>query len=245
MLARLPPCPVPLSTKVCTKCKTEKALSEFYVRRTGTKAAECKNCSLDRNRTYRFRVREGTQTRRWSKFDPSATTKICPVCKIEKPFCDYAPDKTKRYGVAHSCKLCFRDYMSDRWRNNPEHRAKGKVRSEKNYSDVGSRAKILLNHAFKRRPQGFTLTLEHVENGIRAGTCPVMGIAFDLSNQHQKSFGRFRNPYSPSIDRIDSKLPYTNENCRVVITQYNIMKGELSDAEMFYLCRLIASRHPE
>lgn len=232
-------------TKICVGCKVEQSLDNFYEKHFGHgKRYECKACHNARNKAYRQRVRNGTQLRRWSTYDPNATTKICPNCKVEKSFSEFAPDKTKRHGVSHTCKLCFRDYMSERWRNNSEHRQKQKARSEKNYSNVESRAKILWNAALKRRPEGFTLTLEHVESGIRVGACPITGIAFDLTNGHQKISGRFRNPYAPSLDRIDSRLPYTDENCRVVSTQYNLMKGELSDSEVFYLCRLIAARHP-
>lgn len=233
-------------TKICTRCKTEKTFEGFHGRKTAKdgKTSECKACHRVGLQAYRDRVRNGTQLRRWSPYDPNATTKICPNCKIEKAFSEFAPDKTKRHGVSHTCKLCFRDYMSERWRTNPDHRAKGKARSRRNYEEPESRAKFMIANARKRRPDGFSLTFEHVVAGIKAGFCPITGIKFDLTDAHERATGRSRNPYSPSLDRIDSRLGYTDENSRIVSTQYNIMKGELSDSEMFYLCRLIATRNP-
>lgn len=177
---------------------------------------------------------------RWVALNPHATTKICSKCKIEKPFSEFGIDTQRRHGVYHSCKSCVRAYMAARWQNNPEHRTKQKQRSRKNYEAVESRARFMMANARLRRPENFTLTLEHVVEGIKAGHCPMTGIEFDLTNSHEKATGRSRNPYGPSLDRIDSRLPYTNENCRIVSTQYNIMKGELSDAELLYICRLIA-----
>jgi hypothetical protein len=71
--------------------------------------------------------------------------------------------------------------------------------------------------------------------------CPVTGIAFDLTNGHQLISGRAKNPYAPSLDRIEPKGSYSPENTRVVIWQYNMMKGELSDREIEYICALVAA----
>ena len=79
---------------------------------------------------------------------------------------------------------------------------------------------------------------------MQRGYCMVTGIAFDFTDEHQVQTGRHRNPYSPSLDRIDPRSGYTDENSQIVITQYNLMKGELTDAEILQLCRMIAARNP-
>lgn len=180
---------------------------------------------------------------RWPVRDLNATTKICAKCKSTKPLSDFSLDKGRRDRKFHSCKACVQVYMADRWRNNPDHRAKQQSRSAELYRSVEGRARALWRAAQERRPEGFTLTLAHVVAGIERGVCPVTGIKFDMTDSHQVVSGRFRNPYGPSLDRVDGRLGYTNENSRIVVTQYNIMRGELSDDETFYLCRLIASRH--
>lgn len=60
--------------------------------------------------------------------------------------------------------------------------------------------------------------LQKLENGV----CELSGINFDLSSPNGTAF----NPYSPSIDKIDSKKGYTFDNCRVIITALNIALSE-------------------
>ena len=58
---------------------------------------------------------------------------------------------------------------------------------------------------------------------IQKGKCELTGLPFDLSTpQNTKN-----NPYSPSLDRIDSKNKnYTPENTRVVLSAVNMALNE-------------------
>jgi len=60
--------------------------------------------------------------------------------------------------------------------------------------------------------------------------CEATGMPFDLSYE-----GTFmnRNPYAPSIDRIDSNKGYTTDNCRLVLTVFNFLKSTLSDNDLY------------
>lgn len=54
------------------------------------------------------------------------------------------------------------------------------------------------------------------------GECDISGIPFEYDeypNAH-------RRPWVPSIDRIDSSLGYTKENCRLVCTAVNLAMNE-------------------
>jgi hypothetical protein len=62
------------------------------------------------------------------------------------------------------------------------------------------------------------------------GCCVVTGLPFVPGRQ-----GRGPHPFSPSIDRIDSKLGYLQTNCRFVLMAVNSMKGEGSDEDMFFI----------
>lgn len=74
--------------------------------------------------------------------------------------------------------------------------------------------------AKQRRPEGFSLTLDWVTKKIEAGFCEVTGIKFDLGGD-----GAPARPFTPSLDRTDSSLPYTPENTKVVVWIYNRAKG--------------------
>lgn len=181
--------------------------------------------------------------------------KLCRKCGVEKPLLAFYNDKSRRDGKYPNCIECHGLYVRNRYAINEEVREKvrknhvkyraqpgffeaQKRRSLKHYSSLKGRAQSLLRNA-QRSSDGCSLTLEWIIQNIQHGYCPITGIPFDLSNKHQLITGRARNPYSPSLDRINPKGSYSPVNTRVVIWQYNMMKGELSDREILELCRLI------
>lgn len=138
-------------------------------------------------------------------------------------------------------RLRDREKLSERSKSYYE-RNKDRIRdihSEK-YDQPAWRAACLLNGARRRKPEGFTLTLDHVVTGILRGHCAVTGVPFNLIDRRET--GISRHPHAPSLDKIDAKKPYTNENTRIVIWQYNMMKGEISDDEVLALARIIVAR---
>lgn len=189
--------------------------------------------------------------------------KSCITCGVVKPFGEFYSSKSRSDGRTGSCKTCMRSYRINWYHNTPgvkeKHSLKAKnlrktnavfvqsaaLRSKKFYESPDGRAKTLFNNA-KKSPTSkkfpFTLTLEHLENGIRFGFCAVTGVKFDLTDNYQKRHGAVKNPYAPSVDRIDPRKGYSNENTRVVIWQYNLMKGEMTDSELVELCKLILGK---
>jgi len=88
----------------------------------------------------------------------------------------------------------------------------------------------------KRAGINFSLT-EMWARGCFTGFCAVSGIPFAaVSGTHGPDF------YSLTIDRIDSLLGYTPENCRFVLFAVNAMKGARPDHEMIALAKRIAKR---
>lgn len=182
--------------------------------------------------------------------------KLCKKCSTEKPLLEFYDDSKRRGGKAPYCKDCAKAYNRNRHadpavkqrhqqnylarRDKPGFKVAARLRSEKHFQSLKGRAQSLLRCA-QRSPDGCSLTLDWVMRGIERGMCPVTGIAFDLTNGHQKITGRAKNPYAPSLDRINPKGPYSPENTRLVIWQYNMMKGELSDGEIAYICELIVA----
>lgn len=72
----------------------------------------------------------------------------------------------------------------------------------------------------KAKGRPFDLTLEYLIKLFErnSGRCALTGMPFRLEH-YEKSR---RNPYAPSIDRIDNGLGYTEGNVRLVLTFVNL-----------------------
>lgn len=156
------------------------------------------------------------------------------------------------------CKDCTKAYNRDRYKDpsvkskrkereeklkvtDPEYKSKRKTIGKKFYESTRGRALTLLKSA-GRRSHKFSEIMDVDYNFIKQrldlGVCEVTGIHFDFTSGENH-----KNAYSPSIDRIDSKRGYTKDNTRIVIWQYNLMKGELSDEELLLICKLLVERN--
>ena len=128
----------------------------------------------------------------------------------------------------HSCKNRHR-YLS----GTTDYKSK----RDKYKSEVRSRA-ILMYHQSrvgKRAEWHNELTPEWIAEKLTAGFCEVTGLAFVLT-------GEPRNPWSPSLDRIDSSVGYTLENTRVVVWIYNAAKNVFSDADVLLMAQAVVNR---
>lgn len=193
-----------------------------------------------------------------ARIENGAMFKQCIKCSQWKSIENYHKKKRGKFGVDTRCTACMAVYKRNRDRSsdvkareaarhiknysNPAYRAKLQARMLKSYSTINGRARVILRTARRSNASQIapcTVTLEHIIKGIEAGICPVTGFRFELSNQHRITTSRKADPYAPSLDRIDARKGYTNENTRIVIWQYNMAKGETTDAEMLRLCRAV------
>jgi hypothetical protein len=182
--------------------------------------------------------------------------KLCRTCNTEKPLVNFYPHKSYRDGKHPSCSDCVKTYNRELYAKNAEYKEKRKARSQnltdeqkqdrldrsrKFYASHRGRALTLINGA-KRNAQRknikFDLPFEFIYEKLISGTCEITDIPFDFS----RPSSTIKNPYSPSLDRIDPKKGYTMDNVRVVIWQFNMMKGEISDKELVQLCNLIKEK---
>lgn len=68
------------------------------------------------------------------------------------------------------------------------------------------------------------LTREYLD-ALFGDSCAITNVPFSFD----RKLGRgFQNPYAPSIDRIDSALPYQQGNIQIVLTTVNLAKSEMS-----------------
>jgi hypothetical protein len=83
-----------------------------------------------------------------------------------------------------------------------------------------------------------------IEEKIVAGVCEVTGILFDLTSQTSDTV-HAKNPWVPSIDRIDSSKPYTKDNVQLVVYMYNVCKSEFAHKDVVKFCRAVVAMETE
>lgn len=98
-----------------------------------------------------------------------------------------------------------------------------------------------LKKGAKQRGIEFEISQEWLYNKILEGRCEKTGIPFVLDADTHKdtvvSKGQSRNPWAPSLDRIDSSKGYTEDNCQIVCYAYNMAKGCFDESVVEMLCR--------
>jgi len=103
-----------------------------------------------------------------------------------------------------------------------------------NRASPKGRARLLWAAARDRaskKGKDFSLTISRVETTIFAGVCERTGATFDLSPG--------RTADSPSIDKKDPNLPYSDDNVSIVCDWYNMAKGRLSEIELIERCKAL------
>ena len=125
-------------------------------------------------------------------------------------------------GRAGTCNACSKSA----W----EQKNALKVRSQRLYGNAQKRAK-----AMGWPPPDFTS--EWIEEKILNGYCEATGIPFDLDTKQTEIHAS--NPWVPSIDRIDSSLPYLKENVQIVVYMYNVCKGEFSHEDVIRFAKML------
>jgi hypothetical protein len=104
------------------------------------------------------------------------------------------------------------------------HKILTKEAQAKSRKTILGRAKALLNKAKYRSSKynrEFDLTLDWVLKKLEEETCELSGRKFNFTQ-----LGNHKtHPDSPSIDRIDSNLGYTKNNCRIIVTSLNCALG--------------------
>jgi hypothetical protein len=112
--------------KICSKCKIEKYVSEFYIRKnSGKYRNECKECWYSRTKKYcknnkdeitkRKIIKKCGSLENYQKIKDeqerliTENKKICSKCKIEKDKSEFHKDKSKKDGLDFLCKQCIKE----------------------------------------------------------------------------------------------------------------------------------------
>ena len=143
-------------------------------------------------------------------------TKQCCACKQTLKTNAFNKDKTTKDGLCNRCRVCD-NYKSAAVYASPEGRAKALVRGMRNNKRNGKRSTLEK-----------TITYNDILPAILHGKCQLTGLFFDFKPPNKTS----KNPYAPSLDRIDSHKGYSKENCRVVLAAVNTAINEYGDKVM-------------
>lgn len=100
-------------TKICTKCRTEKPISEFHKNGDGTRP-NCKTCGVSDALRHRDRIRE-----MWANGElKRPAKKQCPRCKTVKSAKHFAKVTTNKTGLYPYCFDCVRENARNQRRKN-------------------------------------------------------------------------------------------------------------------------------
>lgn len=182
-------------------------------------------------------------------------TKQCTKCAEVKPIdAFHMRNDKKTVNRQAQCKLCINARMRIysalphvvakraayhlATRHNPEYKADNIRRGREFYASQIGRAKTLLKGIERRAIRHAELSdvdLSFILDALTLGVCQVTGIPFQF--EPHATYGK--NPYAPSVDRIDNSKGYTKENTRLVLWQVNLMHGEMTDAELIEMCKAV------
>jgi hypothetical protein len=87
----------------------------------------------------------------------------------------------------------------------------------------------------RRFRDGNELTPEWIMQKLQHGFCEVTNLPFTYGLEA-------RNPWSPSLDRIDPKIGYTLENTRVVVWVYNTAKNVFHDEDVMLMAQALINQ---
>lgn len=90
----------------------------------------------------------------------------------------------------------------------------------------------------------FDLTPEDVGELVAEsrGRCAVTGVALSTDRGDLPTGRRMRRPWAPSLDRKDSAIGYTRENCRVVCCAANYAMSQWGEEVLLEMAKAIARK---
>lgn len=188
--------------------------------------------------------------------------KICSVCKIPKILGEFYTYKTRTLKVEKVRKQCKSCYKLAGEQSNKERHArvrltrtrkcvgfcgKTKLWTEfdkkctlcKECSGKGYLSRWISNIKNRSAKKGwsFDIDVQFIQELFdkQEGKCALTKIPFTFSPTKHKTYKK--DPFSPSIDRIDSSRGYTKDNVRIVCMVVNLALNEFGYDVFSKMCR--------
>lgn len=156
--------------------------------------------------------------------------KYCPKCNLNLPSDKFHKNRSTATGLAHWCKEC-RLIWDREHKTDPRRRLMFQRANIKRRENPLTRSKMVWRTArvhAKVKGADFRLSFERVRDAILNGVCERTGVAFDLGFPKTKSV---KNPFAPSVDKIDPHGIYEDGNVQIVCWCYNTGKQQMSTNE--------------
>lgn len=222
-----------LITKICSNknCKylnTEQPLDNFSKNKylANKIRSQCHSC----DKVYRTENKEAIKENQNNYYKNNKE-------KIDKKHKDYYEANKER--LKNHRKL----YSKKRYQQNRDDFIK---RREIKHESVRGRMCELLCHArdrSRRKGLEFNLDLDWIVDLFNKldGKCTLSNIKFEFKTTQEIE----RSPFSPSIDRIDSKRGYVKDNVRLVCTMVNLALSNFGDEAFLKMCEAVTNKQKE
>lgn len=156
--------------------------------------------------------------------------KLCSQCRQMKSVTEFYQDDRTASKLETRCKQCSRERTNARKSRSVEAALKSLCTANRS-SNRSARSK-------RRRGLVHEITPEYlIELWYRQhGMCAVTGVPMT------HIYGHGNVMTNASLDRIDNRIGYTNDNVRLVCFAVNVMRNSMTDDELYEWCRLIVER---
>lgn len=196
--------------RVCIDCSTPV--------RKYLKTLRCKSCW----RSWRAKLSESAR-QTIARRPPKMKSCSRAACKQQnpQPIENFNRDRVRLDGRCPWCRTCQLERNSDE-----QTQALSKFHAICRRVNPLQRARLIVGAARSRaRQKGLDFNIDAVwfADKIDTGICEATGIKISLDSHPKKGC---RNPFAPSIDRIDSSKGYTKDNVQMVCWVYNAAKND-------------------
>ena len=172
------------------------------------------------------------------------TEATCPHCNTLKPISEFYQNAR---GYSRWCKECLRAYSKQRVEDGRDKKSKEKFKEKHGYTscikseierrkqpkividDIHRLASDVYFNAKKRAlylNRDFEITLDETIERIR-----------EFCNNNYCVIVKEKNPFKPSLDRIDNSKGYTSDNIKVVWQIENYCKNTYTENDVIEFCK--------
>lgn len=203
--------------KICTRCKQSKTLNAFHNDKNGKygKNSYCKVCRSEKRKEKRYpRLKTGDRK--------------CPSCKEIKNVEHFASDSSSRTGLQTYCKSCQSKKIAQ-WTSTFD----GYM--TKTYKDLQNNA--------KRRNISVNISKQNIIDLYKKqnGKCALTGETLTHICEPSDRRVNKKHIHNISVDRINSRNPYTVDNIQLVCNRINAIKWDLDQDEFIELCKKVVT----